>query len=151
MSKKVKVAVREKVVYGEEYPKVRKLTRKDRKKLSNLLVKYLERSGNTQLASMVPGLPQSVKDKIADTSKPSDAETEVNAYELIKSVFSGLLEFVETDLTKWFMKITNTESQDEYDALPFDIEFYIYDQCACQAGFKNFFTRALDLYRGIQG
>lgn len=134
------------------YPKVRPLTRKDRKKLSSLIKDFADRSGNSKLTSMLPGAKKKAPEVEGDESEEAKAEAENdNAYDLIKSVMEGLLEWVEDDLTKWFMEIIDVSDQDAYDALPFDIETYIVESLIAQKAFNNFFTRASVLYKKIRG
>lgn len=126
-----------------EYPEVRELTRKDRKKLSELIKDFAEKSGNEKLTSMLPGA----------SGKESEGGDDSNdqAYELIKSVMHGLIEWVEDDVTKWFMDLIGIDNREAYDNLPFDIEVHIIDQLIAQKGFNNFFTRASALYKKIRG
>lgn len=125
---------------GSEYPKIRKVTRKDRKVLSGLIKAFAERSGNVKLTEMIPGNKGDGKE--ADTDQ---------VYELVKSVMTGLVDFVEEDLTVWFMDLTGITDREKYDALPFDIEIHIIDELMTQKGFNNFFTRASGLFKKIRG
>ena len=125
-----------------EYPVVRALTRKDRTKLSELIKAFAERSGNVNLTGMIPG------------KKGDNKDVDVNndeAYNLIKSLMSSLLEFMEEELTEWFMELTGITDRLVYDGLPFDIEVNIIDQMLAQKGFHNFFMRASELYKKIRG
>ena len=126
-----------------EYPDVRELTRADRKKLSELLKLFAERSGNIKITEMLPGQPGE-----GDDSKEPDTD---KVYELIKSVLDSLLNWVEEELTTWFMDLVGISDRAEYDKLPFDIEVHIIDQLLAQKGFHNFFTRASALYKKIRG
>ena len=128
----------------KDYPKVRELTRKDRKKLSELIKLFAERSGNLKLTEMLPGQ----KGKGKDTDKVVNTD---QVYELIKSVLQSLLDWVEAELTAWFMDLIGVTSQEDYDKLPFDIEVHIIDQLIAQEGFNNFFSRASALYKTIRG
>ena len=135
----------------EGYPAVRALTRKDRKKLSDLIKAFAERSGNSKLTSMLPGLPKAQAKGEAAPAGGEAGESSEQAYELIKSVMQGLLEWVEEDVTAWFMDLTGVTDRTAYDALPFDIEVYIIDRLFAEKGFHNFFTRASELYKKIRG
>ena len=128
----------------EEYPQVRALTRKDRKKLSELIKAFAERSGNVDLTKMLPGQKGDAdgKEKEPDTDK---------VYDLIKSVMDGLLQWVEEDLNEWFMELIGVTDRDVYDSMPFDIEVRIIDSLIAQKGFNNFFSRASALYKKIRG
>jgi len=122
------------------YPVIRKITRKDRKTLSKLIKAFADRSGDAKITEMVPSLnPDGEKEA---------GKTEM--YDLIKSVLEGLLEWVEEDVSKWFMDLIGVESREEYDALPFDIEINIIDQLIAEKGFNNFFLRVSDLYKKIR-
>lgn len=131
-----------------EYPKVRALTRLDRKKLSALIKDFADRSGNSKITSMLPG----AKPTKAEASEDAEAEDDnEKVYELIKSVMQGLLEWVEEDLNKWFMELIGETDQSKYDAMPFDIEVHIIDALISQGAFNNFFMRASALYKRIRG
>lgn len=131
------------------YPPVRALTRKDRKKLSELIKAFADKSGNDKLTSMIPSVSAS-----SALSNKDDAETPVKneeVYTLIKSVLEGLLRWVEDDVNAWFMDLLGIKEQAEYDTLGFDIEIYVIDSLIAQKGFNNFFTRASELYKKIRG
>jgi len=129
----------------EEYPDVRVLTRKDRKKLSELIKLFAERSGNMELTKMLPGSK-------ADDEADAQAEPATDQiYDLVKSVMAGLIEWVEAEVAEWFMDLIGCTDRDAYDALPFDIEVHIIDELIKQKGFNNFFTRASALYKLIRG
>jgi len=125
------------------YPAVRELTRRDRKKLSELVRAFAERSGNVKLTEMLPG---------RSDAKSEETETDTDqTYELIKSILQGLIEWVEEEVTEWFMDLVGVTERDEYDRLPFDIEVHIIDELIAQQGFNNFFSRASELYKKIRG
>ncbi len=126
------------------YPDVRDLTRKDRKKLSELIKLFAERSGNTKLIEMLPGQKGENKDK----GKKIDTD---QTYELIKSVMQSLLDWVEDEVTAWFMDLIGCTDREKYDSLPFDIEVHIIGQLVSQKGFNNFFSQASALYKKIRG
>lgn len=124
-----------------DYPKIRQLTRADRKRLSNLIKEFAFKSGNVKLTEMIPG-----KESEEGEEKKTD-----EIFDLIKSVMQGLLEWLEDDVAEWFMELIGVTDRNEYDNLPFDIELNILEQMYKQNGFKNFFSKALDLYKKIQG
>ena len=126
---------------SEDYPAVRELTRLDRTKLSELIKAFAERSGNTKFVEMLPG-------QKGEGEKEADKD---QVYELIKSVMQGLLEWVEDDVTEWFMELIGDTDRAVYDSRPFDIEVHIIDQLIAQKGFNNFFSRASVLYKKIRG
>jgi hypothetical protein len=126
------------------YPEVRELTRKDRKKLSDLIRLFAERSGNMKLTEMLPGQTGEKKDK----NKKVDTD---QTYELIKSVMQSLLDWVEDEVNVWFMELIGVTDREVYDSLPFDIEVHIIDSLISQKGFNNFFSRASALYKKIRG
>lgn len=132
-------------IKDSEYPAIRVLTRKDRKKLSELIKAFAERSGNVKLTQMIP------RQQKSGTEEETEDQGNDKIYELVKSVMDGLLEFVEEDLTAWFMDLTGITDRAAYDGLPFDIEVHIIDQMIAQKGFNNFFSRASALYKKIRG
>lgn len=129
----------------EGYPQVRALTRKDRKKLSELIKAFAERSGNENITKMIP---KATGDESETESKEMDTD---QMYDLIKSIIAGLFEWVEEDVTKWFMELIGCQNQEEYDALGFDIEMYILDEMWKQKGFSNFFIKASELFKKVRG
>lgn len=131
----------------EEYPEVRVLTLKDRKKLAELIKLFAERSGNIELTKMLPG---SKGDDAAEADAQGEPATD-QIYDLVKSVMAGLIEWVEAEVAEWFMDLIGVKDRDEYDALPFDIEVHIIDSLIAQKGFNNFFSRASALYKTIRG
>lgn len=129
----------------EWYPEVRVLTRKDRKKLSDLIRAFADKSGNSEITKMLPkadggGGKDEGKEKSTD-----------EVYELIKTVMAGLFQWVEEDVTAWFMDLIGVVDRDAYDNMPFDIEVYIIDEMMKQKGFSNFFSKASELYRKVRG
>ena len=131
------------------YPEVRELTRKDRKKLSELIKAFAERSGNIKLTEMLPGRKGDAE-KSEDAGKDTESGND-QVYELIKSVMDGLIAWTEEELAEWFMDLVGVTDRDAWDDMPFDIEVYIIDQLLAQKGFNNFFTRAWGLYKKIPG
>ena len=127
-----------------DYPTVRRLKLKDRKKVSGLIKKFAERSGNEGLMQMVPGTPK-------PESEEADGSPAEKIYELMRNVMGSLIDWVEEDVTAWFMELTGIETREEWDDLPFDIEVYILEELYKQTGFNNFFSKALGLYNKIQG
>jgi len=126
------------------YPGVRIVTRADRKKLSKLIQKYVKKSGDNELISMIPGMPKKEKEQ------PEEAN-EDQIYELINKVFSSMLEFIEEDFTGWLMDVANIQSVEEFDKMPFDVDTYIIEELLKQKGFRNFFMRASELFKRIRG
>jgi len=140
----------EKTAEQSEYPEVRVLTRKDRKKLSELIKAFAERSGSSELTKMIPGTAKAKPEGDAEKDEGDD-ETAEKTYELIKTVMDGLLTWVEEDVTTWFMDLVGVKDKEAYDNLPFDIEVYIVDSLIKQKGFNNFFLRLSALYRKVRG
>ncbi len=135
-----------------QYPNVRQLTRKDRRKLSELIEAFADRSGNKKLTEMIPGVKKAKAKTGADAKEETEADdTTERAYELIKSVMQGLLQWVEDDVTTWFMDLIGVTDRDKYDNMPFDIEVHIIDSLINQKGFNNFFMKASALYKKIRG
>ena len=131
------------------YPAVRELTLKDRKKFSALIKEYVNRSGNETLIEMVPSLKGGKEGK-SDKGKSAEPTSE-EMYDLIKNVLTSLVQFLEEEVTLWFMDVTGTTSKEDFEKLPFDIEVYIIRQLMAQEGFNNFFTQASALFKKIQG
>jgi len=131
-----------------EYPKIRDLTRKDRRKLSELIQAFANRSGNIRLTEMVPAAKPDGSDS-GDEAAP-DAETD-QLYETIKNVLDGIIEWAEAEVAAWFMDLIGCQDRAEYDAMPFDIEVNIIDQLMDKKGFTGFFSQASGLYNKIRG
>jgi len=127
-----------------EYPEIRRLTRADRKTLSELIQAFVNRSGNSKLTEMIPA-------QKPETSESGGEAQEEKTYEMIKAVLTGVMDWAEDELAAWFMDLIGCTSRDEYDDLPFDIEVHIIDELIKQKGFSNFFLRASELYKKIRG
>ena len=145
----------EETINAEEYPKVRALTRTDRKKLSELIKAFADRSGNIELTKMLPARKSDdVKKDDAKSDDGNEVDTEVNTdqvFDLVKSVMAGLFKWVEADVTAWFMDVIGVTDKEIYDNMPFDIEVHIIDELLKQKGFSNFFSRASELYKKARG
>lgn len=127
-----------------KYPTVRELTRADRTKLSELIKAFADRSGNVKLTEVIPRKPGDGEDK----EKVDNAD---QLYDLIKSVMAGAIAWADAEVTEWFMELIDVNDRAAYEAMPFDIEIHIIDSLIAQKGFNNFFSRALALYKKIQG
>lgn len=149
MKEKIKASKEKSKINYTGYPAVRELTRADRKKLSELIKLFAERSGNIKLMEMLPGQKGDGK-KGASKGKAIEVDTD-KVYELIKSIMEALLKWVEDELSEWFMSLIGITNHADWDKAPFDIEVYIIDQLIAQKGFNNFFSRASVLYKKIRG
>ena len=130
----------------EEYPEVRVLTRKDRKKLSELIKVFVGRSGSKELTKMIPGQKGD-----ADEKEEGTEDTSEKIYELVKSVMDGIMTWAEEEVAEWFMDLVGVNDREAYDKLPFDIEVHIIDSLLTQKGFNNFFMRASALFKKVRG
>lgn len=135
----------------EEYPKVRALKLKDRKILSSLIKKFAEKSDNSKIMELVPsaGKPQENKTEENETEENEVLSPEL--YNTIKSVLTSLIEWVDEDVSEWFMDLIGVKSIEEYENLPMDIEIYIIEALCRQKGFKNFFLKASELFKKMRG
>lgn len=130
----------------EEYPKIRKLTRKDRKTFTAILAAFASFEGNKSLKEIIPKAP--VPKGEAEEKDGDDSSDKM--LDLITKVMDGVLETLEEDVAKWFIDLLGV-TKEQYDELPFDIEIHVVEQLKANAGFSNFFAKAFGLYKKIKG
>lgn len=125
--------------------KIRKLTRKDRVTLTNLIKKFVNISGADSLVNMASSSVTPSGAEGEESAKDSTSEILETAFTLIEQ----MLEVIETDVTDWFCKLINVEKKD-YDDLGFDVETEIIEQIISQKGFVDFFSRGSRVVKKIK-
>ena len=119
-----------------EYPKLRKLKLRDRKKFGTLIIALQEKTGNTNLTEMVPST-----DKHEDLEEDTVDKASKIA-ELAFNMLNTLLEYLDSEMTTWFIDILeDVNSVEEYEELPFDIEMYVVEELLKAKEFTGFFAR----------
>lgn len=125
----------------EKKYKVRKLLRKDRKKLTELITSFANKTKQQNLISMALA-----------GEKDDDEADDKNRQESMASMFELLTEMVkhiEDEITPWFAELIGV-SVKEFDTLPFDIDVDIIDQLLDQGGFSNFFLKVSRVRKKIR-
>lgn len=121
---------------------IRKLTRKDRKTLTGLILKFVEKTGRDELIKMVP----------ATGEKPEQEKTEEQeTKDILNSalnLFKEMLEVIESDITVWFADLLGVTIE-EYDEMDIDIELDVISQLLASEKFKSFFSKGLQLRKQI--
>lgn len=129
----------------EQYPKLRKLKMKDRKKFGSLVIALQERTGKTNLTEMVPASGE-------ETTETEAVDRSAQLMETAFGLLSSMLTYLEEDLKGWFIDILEgIETPEEYDDLPFDIEMYIIEELITKEEFTGFFVRGSQLFKKIKG
>lgn len=121
--------------------KIRRLKKKDRTTFGNLIKKLVERTNKDELINMVVD-PSSSTSEDTESSESSESEKGQTA-EILSLAFSlleGFLQFVEDDLTVWFMDLIGVKNIEDYNNLDFDIETTIINQILEAKEFKRFFS-----------
>jgi len=119
---------------------IRKLTRKDRKVLTGLILKFVKKTGRKELVGMVPS--SDMKEEVSE-----EKETE-NVLSMSMDVLKDMLDVIETDVTVWFADLIGV-TVEEFDCLDFDIEIDIISQLVTSDKFKSFFSKGLQLRKEI--
>lgn len=128
-----------------EYPKLRKLKRKDRKAFGALIVKLQEKTGNKSLTEMIPSSP---KESESDAEMVDQA---AQVAEMALGLLSTLLQYLDDEMCVWFMSVLSIENEADFDELPFDIEAYVIEELLEAKEFTSFFSRGSRLYKKISG
>lgn len=128
---------------------IRKLTRRDRVTLTNLIKKFVSISGTESLVNMAP----SPKGSEEPEGGAPGSESSGGTAEILESAF-GLLEqmldVIEADVTDWFQSLIGVAEREEYDSLGFDIETEVIEQILEQKGFVDFFSRGSRVVKKIR-
>ena len=128
-----------------QYPKLRKLRMRDRKKFGSLVIALQERTGKTNLTEMVPASGE-------ETTETEAVDRSAQLMETAFGLLSSMLTYLEEDLKEWFIDILEgIETTEEYDDLPFDIEMYIIEELITKEEFTGFFVRGSQLFKKIKG
>jgi hypothetical protein len=113
---------------------IRELTRKDRKTLSNLILKATEKMEDESLLNM-----------ISSTAKTKSENKSNDAIKIGIHIVKMLFEFVEDGVVEWFADLIGVTVED-FDNLPIDVELQIVKQIIESPDSERFFTTALHLF-----
>jgi len=119
---------------------IRKLTRRDRKTLTGLILKFVKKTGRNELVGMVPS-----SDKKKEVSEEKETENVLN---MSMDILKDMLDVIETDVIVWFADLIGV-TVEEFDDLDFDIEIDIISQLVTSEKFKSFFSKGLQLRKQI--
>lgn len=120
--------------------KIRKLCRKDRKTLTELITKFVAKTGQHDLVSMVPN---SGDDK--DTVDKNPKEMMLFIFKML----TDMVKHIDGEITPWFADLIGVP-EDEFDELPFDVEVDIIDQLISSAKFVDFFFKVSQVRKKIK-
>lgn len=126
---------------------IRALKRKDRKTLGKLIIKFVKKTDSDKqtLINLIPPSEDSTESDL-DNDESRTAKIVSFAFSLIE----GFIQFIEDDVTAWFMDLANVKTIEEYDNLGFDVEAQILDKLIDDPGFISFFSKGLQVRRKIQ-
>jgi predicted DNA-binding ribbon-helix-helix protein len=121
--------------------KIRELTRKDTITVANLIKKMVEKAGKTHLLNLIAA-PDKGK---ADKGKNNDDLLISVGLDIVMSLFDFVLE----DVSAWFADLAGLSLEEYNEKAPFDADLQIIEQLREAQGVKDFFTRALRVYKMI--
>lgn len=108
---------------------IRKITRADRKLLSNLILKAVSKSGAKSLLTII----QSDAVALSDNENPEDEIVKLG----IKIVYS-IYEALESEIEIWFASLLNISVED-LNSCDFNVDKIILEQLTALPEFKDFF------------
>ena len=121
--------------------KIRKLTVKDRKAVSAMIKKLVDRLGSDELLHIIS--PDASGDQAGDGKPASIAAVGI---EIIKL----LIEFFDTDISSWFSSLIGVDAE-HYEDLPLDTEIVILKQLQEAPEVENFFSGASEIFSAMKG
>ena len=122
--------------------KIRKLTIKDRKTFSALLLKLVSNFDRNELTKLI------VSDAIQEKQKGSDEETETRFLNYAIGIMHNVIEHFNSDVTEWFADLLGL-TVEKYETLPFDTEIHIVNQIAEAEETAGFFGQRSAIYKAI--
>ena len=126
--------------------KIRKLTVKDRKTLSNLIKKVAETAeGNKQLLNLISSNVTPVNE---NQGSEENGENQDSFISVGIGVIKLLLEVFEEETHKWFSDLLGV-TEDKFLELPLDTEAKVIQQIIEAQEASSFFTIASQLYKKI--
>ena len=129
--------------------KIRPLTRKDRKTFGKLMVKLVDKTGRKELRNMVPAT-QSAEATEETEGQRSDRNAQM--LELAFSLLHGMLDFVDEDLTKWFVELVEgVDTVEQFDELDFNIDLIVVEKLLERDEFLDFFSKGSQVFSKIKG
>lgn len=121
---------------------IRKLKRKDRVTLAELIKKFASVTDMEALVNLV------ADSKSTDPDKGDTAQILDSAFRL----FNEMLKVIEEDVSEWFAGLLQV-TREEYDDLSVDIEMLVIEQILNQDGFVSFFdtgSRVLNKIKNLR-
>jgi hypothetical protein len=122
--------------------KIRQLTRKDRKTLTTLIRKLVDKIGSKGITNLI----------VSDPVLP-DGETAKDSSDVVTGIgvalINQMIELLEDDVTVWFKDLTGTTDKSD-DDLPFDFEANVINQLISSEEIKDFFTHALQAFNKMK-
>ena len=112
--------------------KIRKLTRKDRKTLSDLIKKMVSSTGDKGILSILNDTDSGAKDV-------SEEEKKGAMISLGISLLNQLLEVLDNDMAVWFADLIGV-TPEKFDTCDFGIEAEIVEQIVASKEISDFFS-----------
>ena len=122
--------------------KIRKLIYEDRKTLSSMILKLVEKVGDEGLLDIIKSNRKSKNNAL---SKDRDDNVVMVGVKILKA----LLQTLEDEVVKWFASLINVEVE-EFGKQPFDIEIIIIKQLKEAEEIHDFFSGASQQFSEIQ-
>lgn len=122
--------------------KIRKLCRKDRKTLTGLITKFVDKTGQQNLISMIPS-ENGAKEEETEDKNPK--EMLLFTFQLL----TDMVKHIDGEITPWFADLIGV-SADKFDELPFDVEVDIIDQLISSTKFVDFFFKVSQVRNKIK-
>jgi len=122
--------------------KIRKLTRRDRKTLSDLIKKMVKTTGDKTLLSIFNG-SKSVEEAISEEDKNA------SIINLGIELLNRLLEVLDNDMADWFSDLIRV-TPEEFENCPFGIEADIVNQIISSKEISDFFSSVLQVSKTIK-
>jgi len=86
---------------------------------------------------------------ISSTLKDTGGVTLESMLPLIQKTFNLLVAYLDADVSRWFADLCGFTIE-QYDAMPFDVDLEVIEHLKQSGEITGFFTRALQLYKGIK-
>lgn len=128
----------------EEKYKIRRLTRGDRVKLSEMIEKVADKAAPTLLDIVSLNAIDSKK-------KQSEAEMKAQQSKLGIEIIRLLMGVLNDDLTEWFASLYDMTPEEFNNNMPFDIEVKILEQLQAADEVTGFFSGASQQFKTILG
>ena len=122
--------------------KIRKLKISDRKRLSALISKLINKTGDDSIANIISSAVTETANKSDDSKQP------MSHVQVGIKIMSTLLNVLEEETQDWFADLVGVKKE-EFLELPIDSEVQIIEQIINAEESSSFFTTASRVYKKI--